>query len=324
MDYDLAFTTLHLPAAKRVPRWTEAASDRFVESGFRVREPERFVASMLHRDLGELSVTRVLSAGHGLKQVTRSQRQAARAAEDFFLISVQLEGRCRLTQGGRDTWLAPGEFAFYDTRRPYELQLEDDYEQAVLRVPVSALGRGRGDAEGLHALALPADGAPARRLAAAVRQSCADRRAPGARAQSDELLGALRDGLRALRGEAATTPARSRSEQRARLKALITEQLADPGLSVPRIAAALGLSVSYLHQLFRGEGLTLERWIWSQRLAACERALSDPAAAARSITEIAYAHGFGDAAHFSRSFQRRYGTPPRDYRRLALAATPSR
>ena len=103
----------------------------------------------------------------------------------------------------------------------------------------------------------------------------------------------------------------------ARVKAYVAAHLSDPTLSVPRIAAALGLSRSSLHKLFRVEGHTLERWIWSERLAACERALRDPRQARRTLTEIAYAHAFSDAAHFSRSFQRRYGVAPSAYRRQA-------
>lgn len=305
------FSTLPLPAAQRVRRWTEAASDRFVESGFRVQAPERFVASMQHRELAALSVTTIVSAGHGSKRVTRSQRQAARAAEDFFLVSVQLDGRCRLAQDGRDTLLQPGDFAIYDTRRPYELQLDEDYAQAVLRVPHRTLAARLPGHAALTACSVAADHAAAGALLAALGGAAED--------TSTALLDALRRGLQQ-EGDAARPVPRTRTEQLARLKRYVGEHLAEPQLGVPRIAAALGLSVSYLHQLFRAEGETLERWIWSQRLAACALALAAPEAAGRSITEIAYGHGFSDAAHFSRSFQRRYGASPSEHRRRALAA----
>ncbi|HEV8315310.1 MAG TPA: helix-turn-helix domain-containing protein, partial [Burkholderiaceae bacterium] len=55
--------------------------------------------------------------------------------------------------------------------------------------------------------------------------------------------------------------------------------------------------------------------IWLQRLDACERALAGAGSAGRTITEIAYAAGFSDAAHFSRAFQQRFGMTPRAYRR---------
>ena len=48
MTYDHAFSTLHLPPQQRVERWTEEAADRFVRLDFRVRNPDGFVASILH------------------------------------------------------------------------------------------------------------------------------------------------------------------------------------------------------------------------------------------------------------------------------------
>lgn len=317
MGFDRAFSTLHLPPGQRVARWTEAASDRFVESRFKVQDPDRFVASMLHRDLAELSVTRITSVGHGFKHITRSQRQVARAHEDFFLVSVQLEGSCWIAQGGRETRLAPGQFAIYDTRRPYELLLEEDYQQAVLRIPCATLQARAPDCDAQTAQAIAAASNSARRLIHQVREACRGSRLPRP-ALAEALLGAVGGGLRGDADSRAATP-HSRRTLLARIKAHVVAHLGDPQLSVPGIAAALGLSTSYLHQLFRSEGSTLERWIWAQRLAACERALIDPRAARHTLTQIAYSHGFSDAAHFSRSFQQRYGASPREYRKSAAA-----
>jgi AraC-like DNA-binding protein len=316
MAFDQAFTTLHLPPQQRVARWTEEAADRFVRLDFRVQNPDGFIGSMLNRDVSDLGLTRILSRGHSRKRITRSRSHAAAASEAFFLVSLQLEGSCTIRQAGREARPAPGQFALYDTRRPYELVLEEDYQQAVLRVPCRTLGERLPGAETLTASAVAADGLPARLLAQLVRETCnAAPPHPGGAASrdvADALLALLAGGLRELREDA--TPG---SGALARVKAYVAAHLSDPDLSVTRIAAALGLSRSYLHKLFRAEGRTLERWIWSERLAACERALRDPRQAGRTLTEIAYAFGFSDAAHFSRSFQRRCGMPPSVYRRQA-------
>ena len=316
MACDRAFSTLHLPPQQRVARWTEEAADRFVRLDFRVRNPDGFIASMLNRDVSDLALTRILSSGHSCKRITRSRGHAVAASEEFFLVSVQLEGGCTIRQDGREARLAPGQFAIYDTRRPYELVLEEDYQQAVLRVPCRTLRERLGGSETLTACAVSAEALPARLLTQMVRETCnaaPPRPASGTALDvADALLAVLSGGLRELREDAAPG-----SGALARVKAYVAAHLCDPTLSVPRIAAALGLSRSYLHKLFRGEGRTLERWIWSERLAACERALRDPRQARRTLTEIAYAHAFSDAAHFSRSFQRRYGVSPSAYRRQA-------
>ncbi len=322
MGFDRAFSTSSLPPELRVAGWTRAVSDRFVESGFKVLDPEGFDASMLNRDVADLALTRIVSAGHHHKRVTRSQRQAGRAGEAFFLVSLQLEGHCRVTQDGREALLTPGQFSIYDTRRPYELLLEQDYQQAVLRIPRASLCERLPGCDLLTARAVAADSLPARLLVQMVRETCNGTGTLDPRAAADVsegILSILTGGLRGLHDGAAAQPTRApgAGRQLARIKAHALAHLSDPDLSVSGIAQALGLSKSYLHKLFRDEGSTLERWIWSERLAACRLALQDPSRAMHTITEIAYGHGFSDAAHFSRSFQRRYGCAPRDCRAIA-------
>jgi AraC-like DNA-binding protein len=316
MQGDRAFSTLHLPASQRVAGWAEAASDRFVESSFKVLEPEAFIASMLNRDMADLSLTRVASVGHVTKRVSRSRQQAARAAEDFFLVSLQLDGSCALAQGSRETVLRPGEFAIYDTRRPYELVLHEDYQQVVMRIPRRTLAARLPHCDALVATSVGAHELPSRMLVQMVRTAYEAGAAPPAAVAddiADSVLGMVCAGLRTVQdGEALPRP---RDRQLARVRAYIAQNLHDPGLGVARIAQALGLSTSYLHKLFRGEAHTLERSIWLQRLDACERALAGAGSAGRTITEIAYAAGFSDAAHFSRAFQQRFGMTPRAYRR---------
>lgn len=310
------FATLPLAPDARVAGWTSAVSDRFVESGFAIAEPAAFDASMLNRDIGELSFTHFRSAGHGHKSVTRSQSQSARGAEEFFLLSLQLEGEGAVRQAGREARLASGDFAIYDTRRPYELAFDTDYRQAVLRIPRRDLVARLRGADALVASAVRADALPARLLRSMFEAACATPAAlapAAARDLSDALVAVLASGLRGLDGPVQAPPAPA-AARLARVKAHALARLHDPALSVEGIAAALGLSRRSLHALFRSEGVTPARWIWSERLAACERALRDPAQAARTITEIAYAHGFSDAAHFSRAFQRCYGRAPRAHR----------
>jgi len=320
MPADIAYTTSHLPAERRVAGWTEAAADRFVESSFKVANPEAFDASMLVRDMADVSLTRILSAGHDTKRITRSGKQAACAAEEFFLVSLQLEGTCAIEQHGRQAMLRPGEFAIYDTRLPYELMLREDYRQVVMRIPRRTLTARLPHSDALVAMRVDADELPSRMLTQMVHAACATHSPLGPAASSDladGLLGVLCAGLRSL-GDG-MSPANGRERQHARVAEHIARHLADPTLGVASIAQALGLSVSYLHKLYRGQAQTLERSIWSQRLDACERALRDPRSAGRTITDIAYAFGFNDAAHFSRSFQRRFGATPSAYRKRASA-----
>jgi len=114
------------------------------------------------------------------------------------------------------------------------------------------------------------------------------------------------------------------SESRRRIllmgvRAFIDEHLREPALTPTVIAAANHISVRYLHQLFRDEGVTVAELVRRQRLERCRRDLSDPALQHRPVAAIGARWGLPDSARFSRAFRAAYGLPPLAYRRQALA-----
>jgi transcriptional regulator GlxA family with amidase domain len=80
-------------------------------------------------------------------------------------------------------------------------------------------------------------------------------------------------------------------------------------VGVPEIARALGLSRRQLERLFeRDLGMTPARYLRELRLERGRHLLQQTR---MPVIEIAMACGFASAAHFSRSFRRRYGTSPK-------------
>ena len=84
-------------------------------------------------------------------------------------------------------------------------------------------------------------------------------------------------------------------------------------------AAGAGISVRYANALLAEEGTSLLRLIQTRRLDQCARSLADPMQRNRTVSEIAFAWGFSDLTHFGRAFKKRFGLPPREYRRHRLA-----
>lgn len=109
-----------------------------------------------------------------------------------------------------------------------------------------------------------------------------------------------------------------RETVRTRILGLINRNLADPDLTIERIAERMQCTKRYLHKVFSEEGETLNQYIWTRRLELCRAHLVRPDLSDKSITEIAFACGFSNAAHFSRSFRTRFGQSPRTFRRAAL------
>lgn len=94
----------------------------------------------------------------------------------------------------------------------------------------------------------------------------------------------------------------------------IEENLYDPELTPTRAALACSMTPRYLHLLFAVRGETVARYILRRRLEECARALREPIRPERTITAIAFDHGFNSATHFGRAFRARYGLTPRRYR----------
>jgi AraC-like DNA-binding protein len=115
-----------------------------------------------------------------------------------------------------------------------------------------------------------------------------------------------------IRGDAAqpaTVP-----ELKARILRFIDANLGEQTLSPSAIAQAIGISVRHLHRVFSVTGCTVGDYIRILRLDQCRKDLADPLLQDRSITEIAFARGFCDAAHFSHSFRKQFGISARTFR----------
>ena len=127
----------------------------------------------------------------------------------------------------------------------------------------------------------------------------------------------------ALSGEPGRQPADETSVQRARLrsvKAYIDAHLSDPTLSLAAIAKKNGISLRYLHQLFRLTDMSASEWLRLRRLQRCYDLLASPQHATQSITEIAYSMGFSSSSHFSNLFRAQFGVRPSDVRGTSVAA----
>ncbi len=101
---------------------------------------------------------------------------------------------------------------------------------------------------------------------------------------------------------------------RTRIRAFIALRLREPDLSPASIAAAHHVSVRRLHQLFRGEPLTVAALIRHGRLEKCRGDLVGQPDL--SVAAIAARWGFPDPAHFSRLFKAHYGCSATEFRRL--------
>jgi len=94
----------------------------------------------------------------------------------------------------------------------------------------------------------------------------------------------------------------------------ITNNLADPELSIGKVAAHLKVSQRYVQKLFESTGSTFSETLVSARLDACYRALTDTRQSRRTIADIAFSTGFNDLSWFHRCYKQRWNETPGDTR----------
>ena len=251
------------------------------------------------------------------QHVMRTPREIARSSDDYFIVSIQTSGRGVISQDGRDAVLSPGDFAIYDSTRPYVLHFDDDFEEIVLKLRRDQLRSVVRDTEKLTATAVSGRAGAGHLMINMIRTLSdeVDTLQPAsAAAVASSVVSILVAGLQSLPACNGVDPSSMTAYHVARFKRLVDERLRDPALSVASIAAELGISVGHLHRLFKCDPLPPAQYVWNRRLEACGRELLDPRRGKASVAEIAFGWGFNDAAHFSRAFRGRFGCSPREWR----------
>jgi AraC-like DNA-binding protein len=241
------------------------------------------------------------------------------------MVLVRGGNPCVVDQGDRQAHLEPGEFAVYDTRRPYEVACgvagEQPTQMLTFMFPPSMIPLPRNRVSGLTALRIPATAGLGDLTSQFLLQLARniDHYSPADAARlSAAALEVLATRLaHELDADDWGTPEARRHALLTTIQAFIHQHLGDPQLTPAAIAAAHHMSLRSLHALFHGEGLTVAGWIRRRRLEGCRRDLADPALAGRPVVAIASRWGFSSAADFSRVFRSVHGLPPSEYRRFA-------
>lgn len=309
-----AWTTTVLPETDQFPFWREVVWEAFVPVTLSKGDGAGFAGSVGASRIGPVGVAAITSDAQVVERTTADVR---RRAGDVFFLNMPLRGHSTVSQDGRSAELDPGDFAVVDGTRPFSLRFDSGFEQLSLMLPHELLmpllaapeaitGRAvRGDT-GLGAVASGAlrpffegvavDSAMARPLAERLASLIALSLGSGAAAS----------GSRAALTQAALDE--------------VERSLGDSELTPATVAARVGISTRYLHQLFSARGPSFGRWLLGRRLECCRADLADPELAHWTIGEIGWRNGFADPSYLARAFRRAYGVSPGEHRRTTAGA----
>jgi AraC-like DNA-binding protein len=308
------FDSKTLPAAKRRQAWRDAICEIYLQVDCAAEQRSDYEGFVREARFGDVTLTDTLISP---QSVHRQSLHISHFDKDFYYVGIEHIGRVNVLQAGSSFVLRPGVGGIYYANQPYQLRCDVKSRQYWIELPRQAfdsrfdsgspslfghfdLSRGLGYIAMEFCAALAAEGAG---LDAEPRAKLGE--------QFMDIL------AMALRGEPDRQPADERGVQRARLRsvtAYIDAHLSDPTLSLAEIAKRNGISLRYLHQLFRLTDMSASEWVRLRRLQRCFDMLTSPRHATQSITEIAYSMGFSSSSHFSNLFRAQFGLRPSDVR----------
>lgn len=305
-------------------QWTELITRNF--SGIRVSSPSPgFTAQARHLHLGDVELFDMLTDAHtvGHPDITAVGPVHPPGGEGrggpMCKLSLQLEGRCLLSQDGRACELRPGDLALYTGEREYHLEFPERQRSLVVFFPRSYIQLRDDEIETVTATLISHDDGLGKVAVPLFRQLAGNldelRGVHGqslVRSSLDVLVTVLAD--HAQRGGSNTTGHATPSAVFRRAVNFIDANLADPELSPGTVARELYVSVRSLHTHFAEQQLTVASYIRSRRLSAIHSDLADPQLRGETVQAISARHGLFDASHVSKAFRSEYGESPRAYR----------
>jgi AraC-like DNA-binding protein len=321
---EVVFDTKTLAAAQRRQAWRDAICEIYLRVDCVAEKQYDYVGFVRESRLGAVTLTDTLLSP---QSIHRQKHHIAHFGKDCYYFGIEHIGEVSIHQAGSSFLLRPGIGGLYYANEPYDLRCDVKSRQFWIELPRQAFDRrfdsGRPPLL-THFNLNRGLGRIAAEFCATLAEEGADVDQPSREKLGEQFMDIL---ALALSGEPDRQPADEKSVRRARLqsvKAYIESNLGDPNLSLTTIAKQNGISLRYLHQLFRLTDMSVSEWLRFRRLQRCHELLTSSRNASQSITEIAYSMGFSSSSHFSNLFRAQFNMRPSDVRGASVAMSAPR
>jgi AraC family transcriptional activator of tynA and feaB len=273
-----------------------------------------FRGGITTRGAGSLEVADIrFSTGRVIRDRTDDEHYMG----DYYFLVLQASGTAVMRQRGRAAYLRPGDCTVIDSRYPSIFEVGSHFHQYSFHICAQRM------TDRFRANQLP------------VAHTIGGQRGAGG-VLSDTLLSILRHGnalegidltnltVQLLANAIGATAGPTNSVERTTLSLqeitdYLDTRLHEPDLAPRRIAEYFNISLRQLYRIVTTAGCTPAALIWKRRLDQARTLLTNTTAR-MPITEIALSCGFKDGAHFSRSYRKAFGMPPRAARDCQASA----
>ena len=301
-------------ACHRRSEWQDIISRIYAPIDIEIGDAGLFVGQICNTTLARLSISEFRTQ---YEIARRDRSHIAKDSDDYFMLSLGGYGSSLLSQNGRECVLDADHCTLLYTGDPYVFTHTAPVSSLTVKLPAAALRWRIPDPHALCAVATP--------IASGVLRIVADlillaidpsRQIPG------DNLAVLEESLTDLIGigfaSRGPSPVRSGTSGRWAIQRRATSYMKENAhrldLSPDSIAAAMGISVRYLHRVFEDTEHTAYETLTNLRLERSRESLVDGDKNPMSIKEIAIASGFKNQSHFSSLFRARFGATPREFR----------
>lgn len=309
------FATRHFERDEREQAWGDMLAAHC--GPFEIKAFHDFDARMERDRVGDLHCARIVQ---NARYMRRSRRELQVTHQDYYYVMLQVAGQSRISQGGNEADMAPGNVLVLDSARALSMEYRGKNAHLCVHVPRTLLD--------LHGGRSPRIGEKLPGLSALLVGSLMQTAIANASALDEAHHQAMQESLLAVIRAALVSTSEGSPQDVAvaggsravvqMVREYINQNLHSERLSPSSIARAHGMSVRHIHRLFKGSETSLAGLVRRSRLERCAADLRDATLRGVSVTEIAFRWGFNDSAHFSRAFKSEFGQTPRDYRAAAV------
>lgn len=300
--------TADVAPRERLDYWQHLFGSVWGDVDITPRQNSDFFGRIVSQRFGSLAVNTIEFGG---QKFHRSQKQVRKVDIPFYSFAFPAKGQADCQIGDTFMHLKPGSAFLLNNNLPSRLQVKQYYQTNNIQIPVNDLEARVGSPLNLKEFPDANHSAISfllRQLLDNLLNSKTDVSNEEAEFLSDKILDSIAFFLNF--GKQETNDTQAQSAHRDYILAYIYENYWREDLSPREIALKCGLSVSYLHRLFRYTDQTVMQFVRTHRLTKAEQMLKKSEHRHLSIGDIAHYCGFRSHAEFTRSFSALFGYPP--------------